>query len=69
MKAKEVQTALDNLKVADRLRDRYFKLWCASTDDESWNWLRAKLGVLDDVLGELRKAVNTEGVDNAKTRT
>lgn len=69
LKAKDVLTALDDLEIADRLRARYFRVWCASTTDDHWDEIRAKLGVVDDVLSELRKAANKEGVDSGKSRT
>ena len=69
MKAKELQTELEKLNLADRLRDKYFRAWLATTDDDMWPHIRAKLNVIDDVMGELRKAVNREGVDNGKRGT
>ncbi len=67
MKAKDVLTGLEELGLADKLKARYFDEW-RKADALEWHDIKAKLSVVDDVMAELRKAGNAEGVDNARTR-
>ena len=77
--AKELQTGLVELKLADRLRSNYYRQWAeseyeAGPDGEirppsTWRLLFVKLRLLDDVMAELRKLANSEGVDNGKSGT
>ena len=63
MKARDVLTELDRLKLIDRIQARYFEDWKANPD--AWHKIHAKLSVLDDVRAELRQIANDEsGVDN-----
>lgn len=70
MKVKEVLTALDDLNLFERLRERYYVDWREAGDDrDAWETIRIKLSLIDDLREELRKIANTEGMDNASKRT
>ncbi len=64
MKAKDVLTELDKLGILGKLKARYFEEW-RNADAIEWHEIKAKLDVVDDVVAELRKMGNKEGVDNA----
>ena len=80
LKPKDVLTALDDLDLFGQLKRRYFRDWANAIDvhvngdgelrqGQQWRVIYAKLRVLEDLRGELKKLCNAEGVDNGKRRT